>query len=124
VSLSLSCTSWLLELPGSFFFLSTRTTCARLNECSAAPRISVSPLFGSVHCIAEDRDVMSTSIKQPRSVNQEVRPTFGADPMQKRRDITCRFYQAGYCRKGASCPFSHKLAHPHRKLRNSAFQNR
>ncbi|KAI6135241.1 hypothetical protein EDD17DRAFT_526302 [Pisolithus thermaeus] len=44
--------------------------------------------------------------------------------MQKRRDITCRFYQAGYCRKGASCPFSHKLAHPHRKLRNSAFQNR
>ncbi|KAI6151378.1 hypothetical protein EDD17DRAFT_1141158 [Pisolithus thermaeus] len=133
VSLSLSFTSWPLELPVSTFFFfvcyccawaRTRTTCARLNECSAAPRISVPPLFGSDHCIAEDRNVMSTSIEQPRSVNQDVRPTFGADPTQKRGDITCRFYQAGYCWKGVSCPFSHKLAHLHGKLRNSAFQSR
>lgn len=108
----------------SSFVGKKRTTCVRLNECSAAPRISVSPLFGSDHCIAEDRNLMSTSMKQPRSVNQDVHPTFGADPMQKHRDITCRFHQAGYCRKGASCPFSHKPAHPHRKLRNCAFENR
>lgn len=94
-----------------------------LRPCSPAPRTSVSLLFGSDHCIAEDRKVMSTSMKHPRSVNQDIHPTFSADPMQKRRDITCRFHQAGHCRKGDSCQFSHNLTHPHRKLRNCVFQN-
>lgn len=106
----------------------TRSTTVCCNECSSAPSpISVSPLFGSDYRIAEDRNVISASMKQNRSVDQEGRPTYGganADPKQKRGNITCRFYQAGYCQKGTSCTFSHKLAHPHCKPRDCTSQSR
>lgn len=70
---------------------------------------------------------MSTSMKQTCGVNQDVHLAFDsayADAMQKRCNITCRFYQAGCCRRGTSCPFSHKPIHSHRKLRNCTSQNR
>ncbi|KAL4064163.1 hypothetical protein V8B97DRAFT_1330287 [Scleroderma yunnanense] len=62
-------------------------------------------------CIAEIPSavpIKQGSSSSARSVNQDMSSrNRGSDPVRKHSAIACRFYHAGYCRRGLSCPFSH-----------------